>query len=331
MNTSQGVVRVSTGSDWKVHTSNTKHLGSWQSGNYGGDLLDDRLYVDNWNGFSFSVCFVVVLLGFAFFSSALFFAFHVWFLLSSLGFDFDDSSWPAASVYDVNVQLSADIMEPTVIHSSVEAKTVTALPLGLYLVEMSEIFSGWFEARNLVGNPGQNITFHVSTTEGVVEEFNMQDRYIFNSSKRGTFRMRFSFHEIQYITIDGLAQAPDVSDIIGYRLTSDFKRTGQFVSSNELITKMYNITVNNYQGKHPHYFLFLSRLSLDVCLSSSYVHVRDHPCHLFPELYPTVLLRGGKPGKGSLFDELHSRLRHPPCQRLHVSTSYCDLAAAPHF
>jgi len=147
----------------------------------------------------------------------------------------------------VNVQLSGDIMEPTVIQSSLVAKSVTA-DSGSWLVEMPEVFSGWFEVRNLVGKPGDNVTFRVSTTEGVAEEYNMLDRYIFNSSGKGTFRMRFSFHEIQYITIDGLAQAPAVSDIIGHRLTSDFKRTGQFTSSNELITKMYNITVNNYQG-----------------------------------------------------------------------------------
>ena len=50
LNTSEGLVKVFSGSDWKARPSNVKHVGRWQSGDYGGDLIDDRLYVDNWNG-----------------------------------------------------------------------------------------------------------------------------------------------------------------------------------------------------------------------------------------------------------------------------------------
>ena len=57
-----------------------------------------------------------------------------------------------------------------------------------------------------------------------------------------------SDHEIQYIQISGLKYKPALADVIGFRLTSLGKRTGDFSSSSELITKMYDTTVNNYRG-----------------------------------------------------------------------------------
>ena len=60
--------------------------------------------------------------------------------------------------------------------------------------------------------------------------------------------MRFAYHEIQYITVTGLKTAPKPEDVIGYRLTSLGKRSGDFTSSNDLISLMYSTTVNNYRG-----------------------------------------------------------------------------------
>lgn len=53
---------------------------------------------------------------------------------------------------------------------------------------------------------------------------------------------------VEYITVSGLKAQPQVSDVIGYRLTSLGQRTGNFSCSSELISKMYSVTVNNYRG-----------------------------------------------------------------------------------
>lgn len=76
----------------------------------------------------------------------------------------------------------------------------------------------------------------------------MEDSFTFGTTGTGAFRMRFAYHEIQYITISGLKSKPAVGDIMGYRLTSLGQRTGDFSSSSELISKMYSTTVNNYRG-----------------------------------------------------------------------------------
>jgi alpha-L-rhamnosidase len=113
---------------------------------------------------------------------------------------------------------------------------------------MEELYTGWFEVRNMKGEPNTTVHFQISTTAGKPVEFGMTDSYTFGSSGSGTFRMRFAYHEIRYITITGLKTQPAPSDVVGYRLTSLGKRTGDFSCSSELISAMYNGTVNNYRG-----------------------------------------------------------------------------------
>lgn len=121
-------------------------------------------------------------------------------------------------------------------------------PPGVWLVTMDELYTGWFEVRNMKGNPNTTVHFQVSTTAGRPVEFGMTDSYTFGSSGAGTFRMRFAYHEIRYITITGLKTQPAPSDVVGFRLTSLGKRTGDFSCSSDLISAMYNGTVNNYRG-----------------------------------------------------------------------------------
>ena len=111
------------------------------------------------------------------------------------------------------------------------------------------ILARWFEVSNLVGTAGDNVTFSVSTTKGVELEYNMQDCLIFKSSEPTSFRMRFSYHEIHYITIRGKLQTDlTVDDIVGYQLFSDLERHGAFTCESQLLTKIYDTTVNNYEG-----------------------------------------------------------------------------------
>jgi len=92
------------------------------------------------------------------------------------------------------------------------------------------------------------VTFQVSTTEGVVEEYSMADSYKFGPSGRGNFTMKFSYHEIQYITISGLSKPPSLHNIIGYKLSVNLTKTGDFSCSSDLMTRIYDTTVRNYLG-----------------------------------------------------------------------------------
>ena len=74
----------------------------------------------------------------------------------------------------------------------------------------------------------------------------MIDAYTFGPSGKGAFRMRFSYHEVLYITIEGLETPPIKEDVIGWRLSVGLVRTGTFSSSEPLLNQIYETTVTNY-------------------------------------------------------------------------------------
>jgi hypothetical protein len=218
-----GAAKVVTDDSWKTHESTVSNILHYGNGGFGGDSLDDSKVVDGWD------------------TAAL-----------------DDSGWSSAQVFNsslANVSISADVMEPTVklnSYPAVNVTTTTTTAAGAsaitHVVEMSELFTGWFEVKNMQGKPNSSVSFQVSTTKGKAMEFNMQDKYTFGPSGKGDFRMRFTYHEIQFITIFGLDTPPAVADIVGHRLTVNLTRTGSFKCSNDLITRVYDTTVNNYRG-----------------------------------------------------------------------------------
>ena len=202
-----------TDSTWSARASSTSRIGNWGGGGFGGDLVNSSLEVPGWD-------------------------------TPELVTTSDD--WNPATIYPLatNVTISADVMEPTVRHSTVAAASITpsskassnsdhvlADPRN-YTITMSELFTGWFEIKNLKGAPHGTVYFFVSTTSGVPLEFSMKDGLVLDGSGIGNFRMRFSYHEIHYITISGLTSAPALKDITGWRLSIGLRRTGQFVSSN---------------------------------------------------------------------------------------------------
>jgi alpha-L-rhamnosidase len=207
-------------STWKASKSTISHLGGpWGGagsfGGFGGEAIDDSNSVPDW-----------------------------------AMPDLDDSQWENASEYQIPTQilLSADTMEPTVRHSTVPATEVTSPSAKLYVVQMQELFTGWFEVRNLRGAPGTTVNFSVSTSNETAAEFSQVDSFTFGHTGRGEFTMKFSYHAIQFITVVGLDAPPDAADVSGYRLTSLGKRSGHFECSNQLLTQMYAVTVNNYRG-----------------------------------------------------------------------------------
>ena len=142
-----GSFSLSTDASWKTHASTTRHIGgSWGSSGFGGEAIDESKAIAGWD------------------TAAL-----------------DDSTWSSVIVHPLSsyshIEISADAMEPTVKHSSIAAQSVAVAtkgnphfpppPPGTWLVEMAEVYTGWFEVHNMHGAPGSTVHFQVSTTGGI--------------------------------------------------------------------------------------------------------------------------------------------------------------------
>eukprot|EP00048_Salpingoeca_helianthica_P017254 m.236284 g.236284 ORF g.236284 m.236284 type:complete len:944 (+) comp20517_c0_seq1:91-2922(+) len=207
-------VLFSTDTAWKASRSTTTHYGQWKSGDFGGDAVDARLAAPGWNTANF-----------------------------------DDHAWEAATIYSLPSPrvLSPDVVEPTRKRSVVNAQSVRPAGHNTWLVTMETLFTGWIEV-NVSGREGDQVDFEISTNAGTRVEYNMHDRYIIGPCGSGTFCNRFSYHEIHYVTISGLSSAPSLTAIRGYRVGTDRTHEGTFACSIDLLTQIYNTTVNNYEG-----------------------------------------------------------------------------------
>ena len=224
-------VIVSTDNTWEVRKSTTSHIGGWGKDpvtgleGFGGDLVNNNLDVPGWDT-----------------------------PLVAIATPWEETAtlYPLAS----NITISADVMEPTRKHSSVAPSSIDVdgnangeiKGCGNVTITMKELFTGWFEINNLTAPQNETLRFYVSTTTGIASEFAMVDGLTIDASGTGNFRMRFSYHEIHYITIEGLTVPPSLKDVTGWRLSVALERKGAFKSSDALMNAIYDTTVNNYLG-----------------------------------------------------------------------------------
>jgi alpha-L-rhamnosidase len=158
---------IATDGSWKARQSTISHIGPFGPNNagYGGDVIDDRLAVADWDKATAN-----------------------------------DDDWPNATVYALPKevvtthtdqpyavtcsagnasipaqprQISADVIEPTIRHSAVKAATVSSSGSN-HTVTMQELYTGWFEVANLQGAPNSTVTFYVSTSKDVLVQYGMQ-------------------------------------------------------------------------------------------------------------------------------------------------------------
>ncbi|MBI5835430.1 MAG: hypothetical protein HZB16_24265, partial [Armatimonadetes bacterium] len=62
------------------------------------------------------------------------------------------------------------------------------------------------------------------------------------------FRNRFSYHEIGFVTVEGLSQPPALGDVVGYQVTNSRRRVGGFDCSDRLLRRIYDVTAYTYDN-----------------------------------------------------------------------------------
>ncbi len=203
---------VASDDSWRCSLSSTTHLGQWQYADFGGDSVDARREVPGW---------------------------------SNAGFD--DAAWEKATTCHPGLQVSSDFVEPNRKLEQIAATEVTEVSPGKYRFTMAKLFTGWAQVA-LKGAPGQKIVIHCSSLPTKEEEYNQRDETILGPTGEGTFCNRFSYHEIAFVTVEGLTNAPSLTDVVGFRVGNDRQRIGTFDCSNALLKQIYDITVNTYEN-----------------------------------------------------------------------------------
>ncbi len=203
---------ITTNDTWRFTPSNTYHLGKWQNSDFGGDLVDDSGRDMEWTQS------------------------HV-----------DESQWTKVDEVECGLKVSSDFLEPNRMVKKRSAISVKKAGESQYQFTMDSIYTGWIEV-SLKGEPGQHISISASSYPDKKVEFNQTNVLVIGEDGEGTFRNRFSYHQVEYVTINGIAYQPELSDILGYQVNNDRERFGEFQCSNELLNQIYDNTCYTYES-----------------------------------------------------------------------------------
>jgi alpha-L-rhamnosidase len=204
-------IKIVTDESWKWHPSPNMLIGAWFFTNYGGELYDANKEIDGW-------------------SEA----------------DFDDSSWKPVSVYNPNLKLSSEMVEPNRIIQEISPISIEERD-GEYRVDMGINFNGWVEI-DVKGEQGKRIDFQFSERHDQAMVHQLRSAYIIGSSGKGTFQNRFNYMTGRWVTIKGLDYKPSLKDIRGHLIRTNYKRAGWFECSNKLLNDIYNMTLWTFEN-----------------------------------------------------------------------------------
>lgn len=199
---------LATDSSWKCRLSSERHLGEWTYTNFGGDRIDATQDIPGWNNIGL-----------------------------------DDATWASVAIYQLDRTLSSDLVPPNRKQETIHPLSVTEIGPHKYRVDMGRLFAGWIETK-LNGRPGRTIAVSTSYNDQIECQYNQRNEYVLSATGEGAFCNHFAYHGIRYVTIDGLDDAPALTEVIGHRVGNDFERTGSFDCSNKLLKEIYDTDVN---------------------------------------------------------------------------------------
>jgi alpha-L-rhamnosidase len=156
--------------------------------------------------------------------------------------------WKQALIADAPAgKLEAQYLNPVTITDSVKAVKIRTIENG-YSVDLEKEITGWCRIK-VHGVKGSKIIVKYpgagSHTLGRYQTY----EYILKGGNQETFDARFSYNGIKTVEISGLNYKPDLKDITGIVVNTDFPVTGKFSCSNNVFNEMYSIllhTMRNY-------------------------------------------------------------------------------------
>ncbi len=198
---------------WTCKISSSENLGLWKGGGrgeYGGEIIDARRHVADWNRASY-----------------------------------DDADWANASIYDKSIIMSAEMMEPDRKVERLRPVKMTEGD-GCYTFDMGRNFTGWLDMRLRHGKAGQGVKFMTANQSGKKIEFKQESHYIHDATGKGSFCHRFNYMAGRWITVEGLSYTPKLEDVTCYIVTNDRKRVGKFDCSKKLFNDIYETDLRTY-------------------------------------------------------------------------------------
>ncbi|HKK17171.1 MAG TPA: family 78 glycoside hydrolase catalytic domain [Opitutales bacterium] len=219
---------------WKARVSHMRYRGKWKGGGrgeYGGEVWDARLKVDDWNQTGYDD--------------------RLW--LNATAYTKEGLSSRRYYIRDFLIKTANDKELKAQMHEP-DRKIRQMKPVSMSYdpatdrarFDMGTNFTGWLEFDLRKGTEGQRVLFKTANREEMVEEFDQLSVYIHDGSGEGTFSHRFNYMAGRWMTVEGLGYEPNIEDLRGYLITNDRARIGSFECSDPLFNRIYESDLATY-------------------------------------------------------------------------------------
>jgi alpha-L-rhamnosidase len=204
--------RIATDETWRWFPSPNTTIGVWDFMHFGGEFYDAAKELPQWCE---ATC--------------------------------EDSSWKPVKVFEPKLVLSAQKVEPNRTVKEIKPVAITEPQPGVWRVDMGVNFAGWIEMK-LSGSPGDKIELKWSERTEQEMTHQLHSFYAIGASGSGTFRNHFNYGVGRWIQIHGLRQKPDLKDIRGWLVRTDYERASTVACSDNLLNRIYETTLWTYEN-----------------------------------------------------------------------------------
>jgi alpha-L-rhamnosidase len=160
---------------------------------------------------------------------------------------FKATNWKQAITADAPAgRLEAQYLKPVTITDSVKTVGVKAIKNG-YSINLEKEITGWCRIK-VKGEKGRKITLKYPGADSHTLGRYQTYEYILKGEKSETFSAKFSYNGIKNVEIYGLNYKPELDDITGISVNTDFPETGKFSCSNSAFNELNAILVHTMKN-----------------------------------------------------------------------------------
>jgi alpha-L-rhamnosidase len=201
---------LATHANWKGRMSEYSLIGSWRSGQYGGECVDGARIIGDWS------------------AEAL-----------------DKLTWsPVSPITVPEHQMTAQTSEPNRIFETIAASVITTISDSVLLVDMGKNLTGWIKVDFPSLHKGQQIVMdycdHLDSAGNFVD-LEQKDIYIASGNGHESFMNKFNYHGFRYVRISNLAEKLPKESISAYLIHTDYKMNSRFECSDDDMNRIYNM------------------------------------------------------------------------------------------
>lgn len=165
-------------------------------------------------------------------------------------------------------QVSPQMVEPNQIKKEIHPVAFYAEGDSAWVFDMGTNFSGWTQIKFPPLKAGQEICISYCDFLDENKKFRsiqfqkiyLEDHYIATGKANETFTNKFNYHAYRYLKISNVEKAPELSDITGYLIHTDYEGESQFACSDKDLNAIHNmiqytlrcLTLGGYMVDCPH-------------------------------------------------------------------------------